>query len=341
MSQHPSAQLQSIISFSLLFSLLLVPLPTATLDALPDPVPDPVQQQNFFPTTPQSPPATTVASFPEQSALSGCPLNLPDELFGAVKASCTAGEDGSGQLHRSQCCPVLGAWLYWAYSDTALDREVGPGQITSYEMMPVLPDDSELCVDSVERAMREKGIELGKANETCDVVYCYCGIRLHALSCPASFYVSEQGKVAGDERVERLERDCLNGNASRAACSKCLKSLYQLKSGKMGSSGKSVDRRTSKMRSRDCELMGLTWLLAKNRTAYIATVTAVLRAMMMSSDGSDPSSCSLNSDGMPLAVDSSEISIQSSAPTFGSDFYLILFLLCLLYIRQQSCNLAL
>ncbi|MCD9639330.1 hypothetical protein HAX54_023770 [Datura stramonium] len=34
---------------------------------------------------------------------------------------------------------------------------------------------------------------------------------------------------------------------------------------------------------------------------------------MMSEDGSDPQSCTLNSDGLPLAVDSSEINDQSSA----------------------------
>lgn len=59
--------------------------------------------------------------------------------------------------------------------------------------------------------------------------------------------------------------------------------------------------------------MGLTWLLAKNRKAYIHTVSAVIRAMMMSPDGSDPKSCTLSSDGMPLAVDSADIYNQSSA----------------------------
>ncbi|KAL0397307.1 UNVERIFIED_CONTAM: putative GPI-anchored protein [Sesamum calycinum] len=72
--------------------------------------------------------------------------------------------------------------------------------------------------------------------------------------------------------------------------------------------------RTSKMHNQDCELMGLTWLLNKDRSAYIHTVSAVLRALMMNTeDASDPAFCSLNSDGMPLAVDSSEINSQSSS----------------------------
>lgn len=89
------------------------------------------------------------------------------------------------------------------------------------------------------------------------------------------------------------------------------------------------------MRKKDCELMGLTWLLAKNRTAYIRTVSAVLRAIMMSKDGSNPSSCTLNSDGMPLAVDSSEIYGQSSSVTLNQSQHrsVLLSLISLLLIH--------
>ena len=86
------------------------------------------------------------------------------------------------------------------------------------------------------------------------------------------------------------------------------------------------------MHTRDCELMGLTWLLAKNRTAYIHTVSSVLRAIMMSTDGSDPPSCKVNSDGMPLAVDSSEISGQSSSTTLQLPITLSILSLCIVYI---------
>lgn len=77
--------------------------------------------------------------------------------------------------------------------------------------------------------------------------------------------------------------------------------------------------------------MGLTWLLAKNRTAYIRTVTSVLRAKMMSEDGSDPRSCTLNSDGMPLAVDSAEISGCSVSIPIQTPLYLGLVWVALMY----------
>lgn len=86
------------------------------------------------------------------------------------------------------------------------------------------------------------------------------------------------------------------------------------------------------MHNKECQLMGLTWLLAKNRTAYIHTVTAVIRAVMMSTTGSDPRSCTLNSDGMPLAVDSSEFSSNSSSNNLRAPIYLCMLLLCSLYM---------
>lgn len=86
------------------------------------------------------------------------------------------------------------------------------------------------------------------------------------------------------------------------------------------------------MHDKDCHLMGLTWLLAKNRSAYIHTVSAVLRAMMMSTGGSDPQSCTLNSDGMPLAVDSSEISNNSLSITHQAPTYASIALICLLHV---------
>jgi hypothetical protein len=98
--------------------------------------------------------------------------------------------------------------------------------------MPLLPDDSETCVDGLSKGLKEKGIELFKPNETCDVVYCYCGIRLHPLSCPEAFSLNENGKLVGDKRVEKLERNCLsdsnnvNGFPGLGGCSKCLNSLY-------------------------------------------------------------------------------------------------------------------
>lgn len=311
--------------FFFFFFTLLPSFPS--LPALTEPDPASIQP---FSTTPSS--AATIPAFPEQSDVAGCPLDLPDDLFHAIKSSC--GSTRSGQLHRTRCCPVLGAWLFSAYSKTALGRAGRAPQTASYDL-PLLPDDSETCVASLENALNNKGIELVKPNNTCDVVYCYCGIRLHPLSCPEAFSVSQNGELVGDHSVKRLERDCfsnsLNGYSGLAGCSKCLNSLYRLNEDKTGNTSKLEDR-TSKMRNRDCELMGLTWLLAKNRSTYIHTVSAVLRAIMMSTDGSDPLSCSLNSDGMPLAVDSSEINDQSSSTTLHLPIALSILSLVLFYM---------
>lgn len=225
---------------------------------------------------------------------------------------------------------------------------VAAGRTPSYDM-PLLPDDSETCVDDLGKALRQRGIELVKPNETCDVVYCYCGIRLHPLTCPDAFSVNEDGKLEGDDSVKRLERNCLssstnvNGFPGLGGCSKCLNSLYLLNKKKASNSSKKTEDRATKMHNKDCQLMGLTWLLAKNRTAYIHTVSSVLRAIMMSKDGSHLQSCALSSDGMPLAVDSSEISDQSFSITLRAPSVFLVFLLllvthapCLVYLNSFS-----
>ncbi|WCJ42055.1 hypothetical protein M5689_022883 [Euphorbia peplus] len=293
--------------------------------------PDPAKIQTFLPNS--SPPAT-IPAFPEQSNLQGCQLDLPDELFHSIQPVC--GNAKPGHLHKTRCCPVLASWLYSAYSATALG---GAGRAIQPAVdLPLLPDDSETCVDDLGKALRAKGVELAKPNETCDVVYCYCGIRLHPLSCSDAFHVNQKGKLVGDKRVRRLEKDCLSSSSNvnefpgLGGCNKCLKSLHSLKNKKSLNTSKSEEKRTTKMHNKDCQLMGLTWLLAKNRTAYMHTVTAVLRAMMMNTDGSDPRSCSLNSDGMPMAVDSAEISSSSLLIVNQSYIYLSGFLVCLLHV---------
>ncbi|MBA0698042.1 hypothetical protein Goari_021552 [Gossypium aridum] len=191
-----------------------------------------------------SPPAT-IPAFPEQSNVVGCPLDLPEQLFHSVKNACgTKRNNGvASELHRSRCCPVLAAWLYAAYSATALGGvgRVVPavaGRTPSYDM-PLLPDDSETCVDDLGKALKQRGVELAKPNETCDAVYCYCGIRLHPLTCPDAFSVDQKGNLVGDDSVERLERNCLssssnvNGFPGLGGCNKCLKSLHLLKGGNL------------------------------------------------------------------------------------------------------------
>ncbi|KAM5570443.1 putative GPI-anchored protein [Rosa sericea] len=310
--------------------------------------PEPALVQSFLPKS--SPPAT-IPAFPEQSDIAGCPLQLPDELFHGVKAACSAKRgDPTGHLQHSRCCPVLSAWLYSAYSATALGRsgQVGPAMTghgsnttTAYDP-PLLPDDSETCVQDLGKALNAKGIELMKPNETCDMVYCYCGIRLHPLTCPEAFSVNQKGKLVGDESVKKLEKNCLSSSSNvnkfpgLGGCSKCLNSLYLLNKKKTSNSSKMEDR-TTKMHNKDCQLMGLTWLLAKNRTAYMHTVTSVFRAIMVSNDGSDPQSCTLNSDGMPLAVDSSEISDQSSSNILAVSITFCIVSLSLLYVQLTLC----
>jgi hypothetical protein len=87
--------------------------------------------------------------------------------------------------------------------------------------------------------------------------------------------------------------------------------------------------RARRMLGLDCQLMGLTWLLAKNKTAYIPTVSAVLRAMLYSAHPTEsggggshskvaggssttPPRCSPDQENMPLAVDSLELEHASS-----------------------------
>lgn len=72
--------------------------------------------------------------------------------------------------------------------------------------------------------------------------------------------------------------------------------------------------RERKMFNRDCQLMALTWLLGKNKTLYIPTVSAVLRAIMYSAHPHDVM-CSPDQENMPLAVDSMQFDHASSSET--------------------------
>lgn len=294
-----------------LLLLLVAVYPVSSSSAVVEPNTSPATQPLPF-SHPQSLPAT-IPAFPEQSAaVAGCPLDLPADthIIRAVKTAC-----GGAVPKRIRCCPVLAAWLYASYSAAALAKEPAPAP--AYDM-PLLPDDSETCVGDMEAAVKSRGVELARPNQTCDLAYCYCGIRLHRrMSCSAAFSPPSAGggKVvaafASGESVGRLERDC------HRDCTRCLKSLNQLNGEKTVSGSQSEtdeSRRVSKMRSRECELMGVTWLLSRNRTAYFDAASNVLRAIMMAPEASDtPQSCTLDSDGMPLAVDSSELPAQNAA----------------------------
>ncbi|KAJ9560660.1 hypothetical protein OSB04_005820 [Centaurea solstitialis] len=158
--------------------------------------------------------------------------------------------------------------------------------------------------------------------------FVFLWIRLHqigSLSCPAAFNVTARNATATATALVRgLERSCRN--SSYTGCTKCLGlwkrfdwclcefteipflcvmnlfTLYTFSNLKgEGKNGTKKGDRRSELMSRDCQLMGLTWLLAKNKTAYIPTVSAILRALMYSAH---PARCSPDQANMPLAVNS-------------------------------------
>lgn len=119
------------------------------------PEPDPASIQSFL--TNPSPPAK-IPAFPKQSDIARCPLQLFDDLFSGIQNACgtSNGKNTQERPSRSRCCPVLATWLYSAYSGMALDR-IGRTSAESYDL-PVLLDDSETCVDNLEKALKGKGL---------------------------------------------------------------------------------------------------------------------------------------------------------------------------------------
>ena len=78
----------------------------------------------------------------------------------------------------------------------------------------------------------------------------------------------------------------------------------------------------------DCELIGLMWLLDLNKSFYIPTVSAVVRALMYSDDHNNNNhtntssassrslpTCSLDTENMPLALDYLEMLSHSPPKT--------------------------
>lgn len=264
----------------------------------------------------QSP--NTVPAFPVQTEAQTCRLDLSAELFGGVNAAC------GRNLDRSRCCPVLAAWLFAAHARSAL--QVTAAAPVSSDL-PMMPDDSQKCVNTLQSSLEDRNIHIPQPNNSCDAVLCFCGIRLHQISslrCTAAFNISGASRNATPTAaVKNLEHNCRN--SSYAGCTKCLGALQKLKGdGKNGTSRHHPEEdsdgngdRARKMLNRDCQLMGLTWLLARNKTAYIPTVSAVLRAIMYSAHPHE-SKCSPDQENMPLAVDSLQLEksyASSSSPT--------------------------
>ncbi|KAJ3705117.1 hypothetical protein LUZ61_008822 [Rhynchospora tenuis] len=267
--------------------------------------------------------SNTVPALPVAQAKNGsCHLDLSNELFGGVSAACGGGRGGAAAtLDRGRCCPVLAAWLFAAHARSALEVSDPPADVSSYgEDGPMVPYDNQKCVDALQEALDKKGVKLSRPNDTCDTVLCFCGIRLHqigSLRCPAAFSVPVNGSKGAQPlesaiarnatptaAVRDLEKSCRN--ASYAGCTRCVQSLQKLKGQGTGDGSTAESNRESKMMGRDCQLMGLTWLLARNKTAYIPTVSAVLRALLYTNNGVPhvQGTCSPDRENMPLAVDS-------------------------------------
>ncbi|GER53261.1 acidic phospholipase A2 [Striga asiatica] len=278
----------------------------------------------------------TVPALPVQTASRTCRLDLSAELFGGVGAAC-----GGSVLDRSRCCPVLAAWLFAAHARSAL--QIAPTAAAAASPagseLPMLPDDSQNCVNSLQSSLSSRHIVLAQPNNTCDTILCFCGIRLHqitSLSCPAAFNITGGHRNATPTAaVRNLERNCRN--SSYAGCTRCLGALQKVKGqGKNGTKGQDEEygsERASKMLSKDCQLMGLTWLLARNKTAYIPTVSAVLRAMMYSAHPPRESTCSPDQENMPLAVDSLQFERYGSSSSAGTFIPVLpLIILCSLFV---------
>ncbi|KAM1015848.1 hypothetical protein ACFX1T_045441 [Malus domestica] len=254
--------------------------------------------------TPNTVPALPTQN-PTQNPIQTCHLDLSAELFGGVSQAC------GRNLDRSRCCPVLAAWLFAAHARSALELPSSAPAPSAVLDQPMMPDDSQKCVNSLQSSLVNRNIRIPQPNASCDAVLCFCGIRLHqigSLSCPAAFNVSQGFHNATPTAALRnLEKNCRN--SSYSGCTKCLGAVQKLKGGsKNGTAGdRSTSERANKMFNRDCQLMGLTWLLARNKTAYIPTVSAVLRAIMYSAHPPHENMCSPDQENMPLAVDSLQI----------------------------------
>lgn len=164
--------------------------------------------------------SNTVPAFPVQTETQTCRLDLSAELFGGVNDAC------GRNLDRSRCCPVLAAWLFAAHARSALQV---PAPAPASSDLPMMPDDSQKCVNSLQSSLQSRNIHIPQPNATCDAILCFCGIRLHqitSLSCPAAFNISSYRNATPTAAVKNLEKNCRN--SSYSGCTKCLGALQKV-----------------------------------------------------------------------------------------------------------------
>jgi hypothetical protein len=164
-----------------------------------------------------------VPAYPVQTQTQTCRLDLSAELFGGVNEAC------GKNLDRSRCCPVLAAWLFAAHARTALEVSSAAPEPAPEADLPMMPDDSQRCVNALQSSLLSRGIRIPQPNASCDAILCFCGIRLHqisSLSCPAAFNVTGFHNATPTASVKNLEKNCRN--SSYSGCTKCLGALQKV-----------------------------------------------------------------------------------------------------------------
>ncbi|KAG6554396.1 hypothetical protein Mapa_004313 [Marchantia paleacea] len=218
-----------------------------------------------------------------------CALDLGEVSFGGVKEACHG-----AMPEKKRCCPVLAAWVYAADARLALSPPANSGRNNSATSADVTSN----CISSLESALQAKGALFDTGNSSCDPVVCYCGIHLTEIndnSCPFNDFRSGVESRSPSIVRSSLEDSCKV--STYEGCTACVDTLENSETASQFTTNPSLNATEEY-----CKLMGLMWLLYSNRTAYIPTVSSVLRAIMYSNDTLEIPQCSPNSENMPLAT---------------------------------------
>ncbi|MCO5568752.1 hypothetical protein L7F22_022452 [Adiantum nelumboides] len=123
---------------------------------------------------------------------------------------------------------------------------------------------------------------------------------------------------------------------SYRGCTRCLKTLTKEMRSKIA---KAVIKGSTD-KAKECEMIELMWLLELNKTLYIPTVSAVVRALLYNNEQANITKCSLDSDNMPLALDYDELLSRSSNghvnPDLNPTLITLLLTLCIAIITNLS-----